>query len=96
MKGTKSMSHYSYLLEQYRLLWNNRTLSLEESSENTLIKAIKRELLDENTHPRIRRGIHEKFYFAVKRINASSLSDTDKENLITLYVKVVEQLKQRG
>lgn len=96
MKGTKSMSHYSYLLEQYRSLWNNRTLSLEESSENTLIEAIKRELLDEKTHPRIRRGIHEKFYFAVKRINESSLSDTDKENLITLYVKVVEQLKQRG
>lgn len=83
--------NYDELLGQYRSLWNNRVLQVEKDSENTLLEAIRRELNDENSHPRIRKGLHEKFYFAIKRINRSSLSEHIKTQLIALHIKVMEE-----
>ncbi|WP_077213650.1 hypothetical protein [Bacillus dakarensis] len=88
------MADYNYLLNQYRQLWNNRVLAVEDNSEQTLIDAIKRELLDENSHPRIRKNKHEKFFFAVKRITQSELIEEDKVNLINLHIELLEQLKK--
>ncbi|ALC90220.1 hypothetical protein AM500_10825 [Bacillus sp. FJAT-18017] len=85
---------YQHLLTEYRKLWNNR--QLEESnllnSEETLKEAIRRELLDENSHPRVRKGKYEKFYTASKRLLASSLKDSDKTSLLEIYVEIMENL----
>jgi len=87
------MADYDYLLNEYRKLWNNRVLAVRDSSEETLIDAVKRELLDENSHPRIRKNKHEKFFFAVKRISQSKLKETDKINLINLHIELLEQME---
>lgn len=87
------MPNYSHLLNQYRILWNNRLLQEMDTSEQTLKDAITRELKDENSHPRIRRSLHEKFYFAVKRITESTLPDNDKLLLIELHIKLLDQIK---
>jgi hypothetical protein len=86
---------FDFLLDEYRTLWNNRTLKSVDSSEKTLLEAIERELLDENSHPRIRKGIHEKFFFASKRITESTtISNEVKVSLLSLYIQILEQLKQ--
>lgn len=87
------MADYDYLLEQYRLLLHNRELPVEENSEKTLIKAMKSELKDEHTHPRLRRSLYEKFYSAVQRILQSSLALEEKLIFIEMYKTLVQQLK---
>lgn len=89
------MLDFDHLLNQYRTLWNNRALIVEENSETTLIEAIKRELLDENSHPRVRKNVHEKFYLAIKRISTSTLSKEDKLTIISLYIQVLEQITSK-
>ncbi|EIJ78524.1 hypothetical protein PB1_13239 [Bacillus methanolicus PB1] len=86
--------NYDYLLNQYRSIWNNRLLQSDLSSKEILNEAIKRELLDENSHPRARRPVHEKFYLAVKRMAESPLKDEDKLALITLHIQAMEMIKQ--
>jgi hypothetical protein len=85
---------YRYLLEQYRTLWNNRQLNSEENAEATLKEAISRELKDENSHPRVRRALYEKFYIASKRIIDSELKHEDKIELLQLHVKMTDALKE--
>ncbi|AIE60404.1 hypothetical protein [Bacillus methanolicus] len=85
---------YGYLLNQYRSIWNNRLLESDESSEEIIKEAVKRELLDENSHPRVRKSVHEKFYLAVKRIVESQLNEEDKFALITLHIQIMKDLKQ--
>lgn len=86
---------FDFLLDEYRTLWNNRALKPVESSEKTLLEAIERELLDENSHPRIRKGIHQKFFLASKRITESTtISNEVKLSLLSLHIQVLEQLKE--
>ncbi|MGG0716873.1 hypothetical protein ABE096_04635 [Robertmurraya massiliosenegalensis] len=85
-------NHFDELLIHYRILWNNRVLTVEENSKKTLLDTIQRELKDENSHPRIRKGIHEKFYLAIRRINHSSLPEDIQSQLITLHIKIMEEL----
>lgn len=83
-----------HLLSHYRLIWNNRRLeSVGDNAQEVLHEAIKRELLDENSHPRIRKPLYEKFYSAIKRINDSILSAEVKNELITLHIDIIEQIK---
>ncbi|MDZ5474638.1 hypothetical protein SM124_23640 [Bacillus sp. 31A1R] len=89
------MYDFQHLLNQYRALWNNRSLETD-NSEGTLREAIKRELKDENSHPRIRRPLYEKFYFAVKRINDSSILLEDKHSLINLHIEILEEIKKES
>ena len=71
-------TQFGLLLEDYRNIWNNRLLlAAGADSEQVLIEAIKRELNDENSHPRIRRSRYEKYYFATKRIIESSITDSN-------------------
>lgn len=85
--------HFEQLLEEYRKLWNNRLLTLEgQDSEKILLDAIKRELNDENSHPRIRKSIYEKYYLATKRILESSIPNESKFTLIVLHKELMKQL----
>lgn len=87
------MTDYDYLLEQYRVLLHNRKLPVEENSKKTLLEAMKSELKDEYTHPRIRRPLYEKFYSAVQRVLQSSLTPEEKLTFIATYKTLVEQLR---
>ncbi|NRD80440.1 hypothetical protein HPT25_24260 [Bacillus sp. BRMEA1] len=82
-----------WLLEEYRKIWNNRLLvHHNQSSEEILLEAIKRELLDENSHPRVRKNRYEKYYTAVKRIMNTHISPEAKLELIHFHIDIMEQL----
>ncbi|BDG36483.1 hypothetical protein [Saccharococcus caldoxylosilyticus] len=89
---------FSSLIETYRRLWMNRSLTTEtlneQESKTLLYETIAKELRDEMTHPRTRQSAEVKFYYAVKRIMNSDLSDHEKLSLIHIYINVMEQLKQ--
>lgn len=85
--------NFNQLLIEYRTLWNNRLLSADEEAEQILKTAITRELKDENSHPRVRKSVHEKFYFAIKRVMESHLAENDKQLLIQVHLEIMEQLK---
>ncbi len=94
MKREKTMK-YDYLLNQYKSLWQNRQLITDENTPEQVLKmTIQRELLDENAHPRVRKSLYEKFYQAIKRINESSLVPEDKEELISIHISLMEQLRK--
>lgn len=85
--------NFDELLAEYRMIWNNRMLAASDSSsEETLKEAVKRELLDENSHPRIRKNKFEKYYSAINRITKSTISNEAKVSLIHLHNGVMEQL----
>jgi hypothetical protein len=87
-------TQFDQLLQDYRSIWNNRLLINENiSSEEILLEAIKREIYDENSHPRIRRSHFEKFYFATQRLITANISDESKNKLIQLHIKVMEEKK---
>ena len=84
---------FEQLLEQYRSIWNNRLLVKgESSSKEVLTDAIKRELLDENSHPRIRKSKYEKYFLAIKRIITSSIPENTKLALIKIHMEVMETI----
>ncbi|QED48282.1 hypothetical protein [Cytobacillus dafuensis] len=86
----ENIINYEYLIKEYRSLWKNRLLSSDLDAKNSLIDAIRRELKDENAHPRVRKTSIEKYYLATKRIMESNLSEGCKISLIQLHI---EQMK---
>ncbi|WP_059170782.1 hypothetical protein [Bacillus sp. FJAT-27445] len=85
--------NFSHLLNEYRKIWNNRLLENEGRNDEVILKeTIKRELRDENSHPRVRKPIHFKFYYAVKRILDSGLEKEAKMELIELHAIIIEEL----
>ena len=85
--------NFDELLAEYRMIWNNRMLAASDrSSEETLIEAVKRELLDENSHPRIRKNKFEKYYSAISRISQSTISNEAKVSLIHVHNGIMEKL----
>lgn len=85
--------NFDELLAEYRQVWNNRMLAASDrSSEETLIEAVKRELLDENSHPRIRKNKFEKYYSAISRISQSTISNEAKVSLIHVHNGIMEKL----
>ena len=89
----KDNENYQLLLEDYRSIWNNRLLTTkDQTSKETLNEAIKRELLDENSHPRIRKDKYEKYYSAVKRIMTSQISLDSKVKLVEIHIAVIEEI----
>ncbi|MEH6996471.1 hypothetical protein V7075_27830 [Neobacillus drentensis] len=86
-------SNFDELLAEYRMIWNNRMLAASDrSSEETLTEAVKRELLDENSHPRIRKNKFEKYYSAISRITQSTISNEAKVSLIHVHNGIMEKL----
>lgn len=87
------MNNEGELLNSYLGLWNNRTIPDGGTAPDEILhELMKREILDENAHPRVRKGKFEKFYLSVKRVVSSDLSGSDKAGLISVYVKVMEEL----
>ncbi|MCC5800533.1 hypothetical protein H7H33_01815 [Rossellomorea vietnamensis] len=84
---------FNDLLISYRQIWKNRMLANNDiSPEQVLKEAIKRELEDANSHPRVRKSIEVKYYLATKRITESDLSNDDKVRLIHLHIEMAAQL----
>jgi hypothetical protein len=89
--------NFDVLIGEYRMIWNNRLLaSSDQSSEETLKEAIKRELLDENSHPRIRKNKYEKYYSAINRITLATISNEAKVSLIHVHNGVMEELMKES
>jgi hypothetical protein len=85
--------YFDSLLAEYRTIWNNRALvTVGNKSEEILKEAIKRELLDENSHPRIRKNRYEKYYSAVKRVVNSTISQEAKLQLIVVHNEIMGKL----
>lgn len=92
---TKEEVDFAKLLEEYRSIWNNRLLvPAEKSNEQILIEAIKRELLDENSHPRIRKNHFEKYFSAIKRVVDSKVSAETKLMLIELHNQIMVEISE--
>lgn len=87
------LESFEALLEAYRQIWKNRLLISEgTSSEEILKETIKRELLDGNSHPRVRKSKEEKYLSATKRIIESDLTSEVKVSLIKVHLEMVSQL----
>ncbi len=85
---------FDSLLMDYQSLWNNRNPGkLKENSEEILYELIRRDIKDENTHPRVRRTPFQKFYWAVKRIQTSNFPSDRKMELINLHLELMEEIK---
>ncbi|MCJ1907451.1 hypothetical protein [Planococcus ruber] len=80
------------MIDAYRKLWKNRAGVLEIETDAQLEQAIRIELNDELTHPRIRKPVAEKLAFAAERIGQSDLAETEKAQLLDLYKKIAAQL----
>jgi uncharacterized protein YprB with RNaseH-like and TPR domain len=86
---------FNDLLKAYRRIWKSRMLSIDAaSSEQVLKEAIKRELEDTNSHPRVRKSIEYKYYTATKRITESDLSNDVKVKLIQLHIEMAALIKE--
>lgn len=87
--------HFEAMLTQYRKIWNNRILAVSDfNSEEILKEAIKRELLDENSHPRIRKNKFEKYYSAINRIVNSEITNEAKVALIHVHNQIMDELRK--
>ncbi|MGX6444088.1 hypothetical protein ACWM35_12805 [Neobacillus sp. K501] len=87
--------HFEAMLAQYRKIWNNRILAVSDlNSEEILKEAVKRELLDENSHPRIRKNKFEKYYSAINRIVNSELTNEAKVDLIHVHNQIMDELRK--
>ncbi|WP_245153865.1 hypothetical protein [Jeotgalibacillus proteolyticus] len=82
------------LLDAYKSLWKNRLLNSKASSLEILSQSIKRELLDELTHPRVRKSPEEKYILAVERIITSSLDREEKIELIHFFTELHRTIRE--
>ena len=80
------------LLFIYKNLWNSRNLENVNDSEVVLQELMKRELLDELTHPRVRKTPYEKFFLAVARITEAPIENEEKLALINRFKEVMEDI----
>ncbi|WP_409288751.1 hypothetical protein [Peribacillus sp. SCS-37] len=85
---------YEELLDSYLSIWKNRSAGQapETNKEEILLELIKRELLDENSHPRIRKKKEEKFIISLMRMSESQLTPAEKGSLLEVYTKVYKEL----
>ncbi|OIK14550.1 hypothetical protein BIV60_11325 [Bacillus sp. MUM 116] len=87
------LEFFDGVLNEYRKVWNNRLLIINgKSSDEILKEAIIRELLDENSHPRVRKNRYEKYFAAIKRITGSNLTPESKVYLIEVHNQLMEEL----
>ncbi|NQD65925.1 hypothetical protein HP456_08310 [Bacillus haikouensis] len=86
---------YHILLENYRSIWKNRLLPAGNKAPEVILKeAIMRELLDENSHPRVRKPLNAKYVSSAKRILESDLSPDSKIELLRLHIEMLELLNE--
>lgn len=73
------------MIEIYQKLWANRSGAENIGSQEELENKILIELNDELTHPRVRKSKKEKLELALERIEGSSLTEKEKQDLSALY-----------
>ncbi|WP_163100879.1 hypothetical protein [Peribacillus alkalitolerans] len=83
---------HNELLKCYQQIWNNRNITDGEDPSGVLHELIKRELLDENSHPRIRKSKYEKFYMSIARLIESTLHENEKSALLQQYLNIMKNL----
>lgn len=76
------------LLQAYRCLFNYRQSTEAIETISQLEASIKIELLDELTHPRVRKSPDEKLKIAYKRIDEGVMNTEEKLELKQVYNKV--------
>ncbi|MCA1063039.1 hypothetical protein LS684_23900 (plasmid) [Cytobacillus spongiae] len=83
---------FDELLEAYRKVWKNRLLETDGStSEEILKETVLYELLDGNSHPRVRKSKTEKYLSATKRIIESELTNDEKVALVQIHIDMIER-----
>lgn len=80
------------IIQAYKSLYRFRQASTTITTIEQLKQRIRIELLDEFTHPRVRKTPSEKLQIAVDRVEKSDISDIVKEQLIQLYKTVFESV----
>ena len=80
------------IIQAYQTLFPFRQASTSITTIEQLEEIIRIELLDELTHPRVRKTTVEKLQIAQERIENSSLSDNLKLNLKKLYMTVYKNV----
>lgn len=86
-------SHSEELLKAYLSIWNNRSIQPVHQDQGAILsELIRRELLDENAHPRVRKTVFEKFYHSMKRLTESGLPSDKIRALTTIYLSEMAQL----
>jgi hypothetical protein len=76
-------------IEAYQSLYPFRQTAKAISSIKELETCIQTELLDELTHPRVRKSPTEKLQLAYLRIDESSLNEQEKASLKAIYMGVL-------
>jgi hypothetical protein len=80
------------IIQAYQTLFPFRQASTSITTIEQLEGIIRMELLDELTHPRVRKTTVEKRRIAYERIENSSLSDNLKKELKKLYMTVYKNV----
>ena len=80
------------LIASYKELFSGRGYANEIETLGQLEAIIKSELLDELTHPRLRKKPDQKLELAYERIENCSLSLVEKQRLKTLYKEVYDSV----
>jgi hypothetical protein len=89
---------YVQLLNAYRQLWSNRSLRLKHGEETNkeaqdlLYEAVKKDLLDEMTHPRVRQSPDIKLQWGIERIKNGDLEQKMKDELVSFYHSIYNEL----
>jgi len=80
------------IIRGYQKLFSNRNSAKSLETIQQLESIIRIELLDELTHPRVRKNPQEKLKIATDRIECSELNPSTKQDLILLYKSVYENV----
>lgn len=80
------------IIQAYQTLFPFRKAATTITTIEQLDRCIRIELLDELTHPRVRKTPTDKLQIAVDRIENSDISDMLKVQLIQLYKTVFESV----
>lgn len=83
------------IIRAYQSLFLNRHSAMNLETLEQLKAIIQIELLDELTHPRVRKTPREKLEIAEARIENSELNSTVKQHLIKLYISVFEDVNSK-
>ena len=81
------------MIGAYRKLWQDRNAVGAIETQQQLEQQILIELMDELTHPRVRKTPQQKLDIALQRITESSLSPQEKIDLSNLYKKIAAHIE---
>lgn len=70
------------MIDAFKMLYKNRVDN--NLTEEDIRHFIKSELLDEYTHPRVRKSPEEKHQLAVDRVKNSKLSNSQKNDILAV------------